>query len=88
MRIVYVLPPSNDNQSSISQYDGQLVEFGLDVLHSTLTVCPVYTTCPAVGEISWAEYGGGGAGMPNIQAGMKVNATKNRVRMNPRVFIL
>src|SRR6266446_3326711 len=85
--MVNVLPPSNDSQSSISQNDGQLIGFGIDRLHSTLTLCPGYTPCPPAGEINWGEYGGGGGGNPNSREGAKANASKNNVTTKPRVFI-
>jgi hypothetical protein len=83
---VYVVPPSNDSQSSISQYDGNLIRFGFDVVHSTFTLSPGWRTCPALGEISIGEKLGGGGGIDQSREGAKANASNNNV-MNPRVFI-
>src|SRR5207245_1101030 len=52
MHMGKVLPPSTDSQTSISHPVGSLS--GSPAFHSILTVCPGWTTCPTVGEISLA----------------------------------
>src|SRR4051795_1211527 len=81
MNALNVLPPSSDNTSSISHPTALVL--GSVASHSTLTLCPEYRTCPAVGEISRAEYP-----LSATASLRRPSATRNSVTLiSPRVFI-
>src|SRR5262245_33490763 len=77
-----VRPPSNDSQSSISQACKFLIS-GNATVHSILTRCPGWRTCPSLGEISFAEYVFPEAASASWEVlsncGISVNATTNNV---------
>src|SRR5437773_2102186 len=89
MQVVKVLPPSSDSQTSIS-HPVRLI-LGRCAVHWIMTCCPGWRTCPAVGEISWAEY----APEPEAAVAVEIGSCRaqrtiitNNVERNPRVFIL
>jgi hypothetical protein len=55
-------------------------------LHSTLIFCPGERTCPALGDINWAEYVPAALELLT-NCGAKLSATANMVTRNPLVFI-
>jgi hypothetical protein len=87
---VKLLPPSSDRKTSISHPPAFVL--GSVAFHLTMTCCPGYRTCPAVGEISWAEY----VPEPEAAAAVEIVSCRaqrsiisaNNVERNPRVFIL